>query len=70
MEKSFTIKEIEQMAKDLTVTRPQFGDRAHNSALQTMVERAKLLATKEQAEKDLEENNVIAIDKNKPKGGK
>jgi len=59
--KSFTIKEIEKMANDLTVTRPQFGDRAHNSALQMMVERAKLLATKEKTEKDLEDNNVIPI---------
>ena len=66
MPKTFTIKEIEKMAKDLTVTRPQFGDRAHNSALQMMVERAKLLATKEKTEKQLDENNVIPIGK----GGK
>ncbi len=59
--KSFTVKDIEQMAKDLTVTRPQFGDRAHNSALQMMVERAKLLVTKEQTERELEENNVFDI---------
>jgi len=68
--KRFTVKEIEKMAKDLTVTRPQFGDRAHNSALQTMVERAELLAKKEELEGDLEENNVVSIDKNKRKGGK
>jgi len=63
--KSFTIKEIEQMAKDLTVSRPQFGQKPHNTALQMMVDRAKLLATKEKTEKELDENNVIPI-----KGGK
>jgi len=67
--KKFTIGEIEQMAKDLTVDRPQFGQKPHNTALQMLVDRAKLLSKKEKLEGELEENNVIDIN-SKKKGGK
>ena len=68
--KSFTVKEMEQMAADLTIKTPMTLDKIHNGALQMMVKRAKLLAIKEEAETDLANNgNVVSIDKNK-KGGK
>ena len=65
--KSFTVKEIEQMAEDLTVKTPQIGDKVHNSALERLVERAKLLAQKEDLEDELAANNVVSINKNKKK---
>ncbi len=66
-EKRYSVKEIEQMATDLTVKTPQPGDKIHNSALALLVERARLIAVKEGAERDLEDNNVVDIHKNRGK---
>ena len=65
--KTFTIEEIEKMAEDLTIKTPQVGDKVHNSALERLVQRAKLIAKKEELEGELAENNVISINKNKKK---
>ncbi len=65
--KSFTIKEIEQMAADLTIKSPQVMDKIHNKALATLVKRAYLLDKKDALNAELASNNVIPIGEGKKK---
>jgi len=68
--KEFTLKEIGEMAIALTIKNPQTLDKIHNGALVMLVERARLLAEKEELDGKLADNNVVSINKNRDKGGK
>jgi len=68
--KTFTLKEIGEMAIALTIKSPQTLDKIHNGALVMLVERARLLAEKEELDGKLADNNVVSINKNRDKGGK
>jgi len=66
-QRRFSIKEIRQMAADLTIKSPQTLDKIHNAALDKLVERAILLGKQEVLEEELAKNNVVDIHKNRGK---